>query len=409
VKIIILSHAYVVPSNRRVCERLAELYPETRVTVIVPSRWVTDRYGPSLTYSAEGEHHNNSEVLPLPLSKGHFQRYVGLSRALKEREPDIFYVAQERYGWSTLWALSTCKLILPQAITIGASTVNIEYRLKWLHHVAKERLFFKLCDSIIAMNSEAADLLKQHGYRKPTMVRHEVGADEEKWRPPEQPLPSKPFVIGYVGTLSKEKGVDDLIRAAANLRGDWRLNLIGDGPERKDLEGLVQDLRLSDRVDFAGYCPRETVMQRMPALHVLVLPSRTTPTWKEQFGLVLVEAMLSGVAVIGSDSGAIPEVIGDGGLIFPEGNIPALADRLQQLLDDPARLRELAGRGRQRALNHYSTTALATQFYSFCVELLSSHHRNKDAHSSDRSPCPPARRPGNLWPGYWAVAEAARP
>jgi glycosyltransferase involved in cell wall biosynthesis len=85
----------------------------------------------------------------------------------------------------------------------------------------------------------------------------------------------------------------------------------------------------------------------------------TRRNWKEQFGRVLVEAMASGVPVIGSDSGAIPGVIGDAGLVVPEGDVAALHGALCRLRDDPHLRRELAQRGRQRALAHFTHQQIA--------------------------------------------------
>src|SRR4029077_20714900 len=84
-------------------------------------------------------------------------------------------------------------------------------------------------------------------------------------------------------------------------------------------------------------------------MDVLVLPSRTTPTWAEQFGRVLVEALWCGVPVIGSDSGAIPVVVNTtgGGLLSPEGAVAALANALFELRADPAVREALAGKGRE--------------------------------------------------------------
>ncbi len=89
-------------------------------------------------------------------------------------------------------------------------------------------------------------------------------------------------------------------------------------------------------------------------LDVLALPSRSTPTWKEQFGRVLIEAMSCGVPVVGSSSGEIARVIGEGGLIYPEGDIAALAAALRRLADDPACGAALGQRGRKRVLEHYT-------------------------------------------------------
>jgi glycosyltransferase involved in cell wall biosynthesis len=94
---------------------------------------------------------------------------------------------------------------------------------------------------------------------------------------------------------------------------------------------------------------------------VLAGPSLTLPNWKEQFGRMLVEAMACEVPVVGSDSGEIPQVIGDGGLVVPEGNVEALRGALQQLHDSQNLRRSLGRAGRQRVLAHYTQRAIASQ------------------------------------------------
>ena len=96
-------------------------------------------------------------------------------------------------------------------------------------------------------------------------------------------------------------------------------------------------------------------------LDVVVLPSHSTPTWKEQFGRVIIEALWCGVPVIGSDSGEIPWVIGltGGGLVFPEGDVGALAARLAELRASPELRRQLADTGRQ-AVERLFTVPAAT-------------------------------------------------
>jgi glycosyltransferase involved in cell wall biosynthesis len=95
---------------------------------------------------------------------------------------------------------------------------------------------------------------------------------------------------------------------------------------------------------------------------VLALPSRTTTTWVEQFGRVLVESMSCGVPVVGSDSGEIPWVINStgGGLVVPEGDVVALRDALVRLRDSPALRRELADRGGRSAREQFSVAAVAS-------------------------------------------------
>ena len=90
-------------------------------------------------------------------------------------------------------------------------------------------------------------------------------------------------------------------------------------------------------------------------------PSRSRPNWVEQFGRVLVEAMACGVAVVGSDCGEIPHVIGEAGLIFAEGDVEALRGHLARLQSDAALRAELARRGRQRVLERFTQARVAEE------------------------------------------------
>jgi glycosyltransferase involved in cell wall biosynthesis len=110
---------------------------------------------------------------------------------------------------------------------------------------------------------------------------------------------------------------------------------------------------------------------------VLVLPSRTIPgKWKEQFGRVLVEAMASGCVPIGSDSGAIPSVIGAGGLIFPEGDVAALARRLTSVASGRDMLAALRSRALERANERYSWRAVAQVLWTTLQHVLSIPQRS---------------------------------
>jgi glycosyltransferase involved in cell wall biosynthesis len=150
-----------------------------------------------------------------------------------------------------------------------------------------------------------------------------------------------------------------LLDTVASLGGDWRLRLVGNGPLADALAGRAAAHGLDQRVSIEAGVPSLQVPEKMRALDVLVLPSLTRPNWKEQFGRVLIEAMACGVAVVGSDSGEIPNVIGDAGLIVPEGDVAALADALRRLAADLELRRTLGRRGRERALAYFTQAEVA--------------------------------------------------
>ena len=108
----------------------------------------------------------------------------------------------------------------------------------------------------------------------------------------------------------------------------------------------------------------------MNCMDAFVLPSVTTPVLKEQFGKVLVEAMACEVPVIGSSSGAIPEVIGDAGLVFREGDVDDLVDKLNTLANKPVFRQELAKKGKSRVLDNFTWQKFAENTYSVFKEVL---------------------------------------
>ena len=154
-----------------------------------------------------------------------------------------------------------------------------------------------------------------------------------------------------------------LITALSKLDGNWCAELIGSGPAQPRLIELAQRLGLSERVHFQPWRPSSQIADFYRSLDVLVLPSRSKPNWIEQFGRALTEAMACGVPVIGSMCGEIPNVIGNAGLIFPEGDANALRDRLHALLNQPDLRVDLSQRGRQRVLDHFTQAQIARRTY----------------------------------------------
>ncbi|HTW94427.1 MAG TPA: glycosyltransferase family 4 protein, partial [Tepidisphaeraceae bacterium] len=179
------------------------------------------------------------------------------------------------------------------------------------------------------------------------------------------------FVIGYAGRLVPEKGVIDLIDALKFCPDSVQLLFIGDGPSRGELESRGRALGVQNRIRFMPAQPAEKLPPLINALSVLALPSRTTPSWKEQFGRVIIEAHACGTPVIGSDSGAIPDVVGGGGLIVPEASPAALAAAIRTLLADPAQCRRLGAIGFKQVQTSCNWPRVAQRMYEIYQSLLS--------------------------------------
>ncbi|MBE7492506.1 MAG: glycosyltransferase [Planctomycetes bacterium] len=165
-----------------------------------------------------------------------------------------------------------------------------------------------------------------------------------------------PASIGLlvVGRLIDYKGQDVALRALKLLRdggGDWRLMLVGDGPARAGLEELARSLGVAGHVEFAGVLPQPEVAERMRRADILLVPSGIGATgWQETFCLAALEGMCTGLAVVATRTGALPDTIGDAGPLVPHGDARALADAVAGLVsrDTPrsAAARSLASASR---------------------------------------------------------------
>jgi len=183
------------------------------------------------------------------------------------------------------------------------------------------------------------------------------GFDEKRFKP--VPHENEVPQLVCVCRLVPAKGLDILFRACAELkkRGyDYVLHIIGDGPFRKELETLAQDLGIYNETIFYGYTlhPEEFV----PFFDIFVLPSRA-----EAFGSVFAEAALSCLALVGTDVGGIPEQIEDGvnGLLVPVEDYLALSEALEKLISDPSYRYELARSAWEKAKSHYSLTHVVNE------------------------------------------------
>ena len=334
---------------------------------LVPPYWREGRGGTRL----ERLHNRGYRLETTAIrANGHFHlhHFPELGAALRDFRPDVLHVDEEPYNlaaWQALWLgrRAACR-------TVFFCWQNILRRYPPPFSFG-ERYVLRGADHAIAGTTGAADVLCAKGYRGPMSVIPQFGIDPQLFRPGEDKSP-RPFTIGYFGRLVAEKGLHSLLHALARLDSDSHLLAVGDGPLRPQLETMVGQLHLYGRVRLEAAQPSSAMPAQYGRIDALVLPSLTRRNWKEQFGRVLVEAMASGVPVVGSDSGAIPDVIDDAGLIFPEGDAAALAGQLRRLQRDDGLRRHLAQRGRERALQHYTHAGVAEATVAVYRELTAS-------------------------------------
>jgi glycosyltransferase involved in cell wall biosynthesis len=349
----------------------------------------------------------------------YLQRYAdALGPLLCETRPDIVNIWQEPWSLVCTQAVRLTRRLCPQAKILVETEQNVYKRLPPPFQQF-QNYTLRHADFLIGRSQEALEVARRKGYTGPSrVVPNAVDCDlfrpmtkDEGRRTNDEELPTNaegpttsaeeptakdqrtttratllnatafptkregtsgppPFLVGYIGRLVSEKGLADLLDALALLPEDFRLALIGSGPMRSELEARSFQLGVAERVHFVGELEYTALPFSMNALDALALPSRTTPRWKEQFGRVLIEAGACGIPVLGSNSGAIPEVVADAGLLFPEGDARALADALLTLRDNPTLRAQLGERGRYRAETLFSWQAVAAQMYLIYGEIL---------------------------------------
>lgn len=377
-KILLISHN---------CQSLTEGLPKAQfigetqgveLRVLVPNRW--NFYGvprfPETPLNPSFKRQIGHVMWPWAgPAQSYLHWYPELGRLLRRFQPDVIDLWQE--PWSLVSA-QTCFLrnhLLPKAKIISETEQNIDKTLPPPFE-AFRNYTLRNADFLVGRSQEAIDHVRRKGYDGAARVVPNA-VDTALFGPPSterresvrRELGWKGFVAGYCGRIVPEKGLVDMLDALPLLPPEVMLAFIGDGEHRAQLQARAALLGLEKRVSFLDARRMEDLPPVMAALDALVLPSRTTPTWKEQFGRVIVEAGACGVPVVGSDSGAIPEVVGDAGLIFPEGDAPALARALAKLHSEPNVAKQLGETGLRRAHETFSWQRIAEQMTQIYREI----------------------------------------
>lgn len=350
-RLLVVSHPAVLGVNQTIYRELAGR--GWQVSLVVPSRWRSEySHEPILPVALSGLQqalHPVRVVLP-----GRPQRHLYLTRCralIRRLGVEVAFLEAEPYSLpAAQWRPALKALGVPFGVQCYENVDRpLPAPVRWLRtRVLRDAAF------VAARSDTAARLARSWGAR-----------GEVSFAPPAVPTwervpeaPPHPFTVGYAGRLVASKGLEDLLAAVRRLDGPVELLMIGEGELRSQLEGQPIP---GSRVRVLDGLSHEQMPTGYAQLDVLVLPSHTTPTWKEQFGRVITEALWCGVPVVGSDSGEIPWLIEltGGGLVFSEGNVGMLAESLAKLQEDRELRSRLADAGRA-AVERLFTVSAAT-------------------------------------------------
>jgi len=302
-----------------------------------------------------------------------------IARLIEETRPDIAHIHNlhahlttsilsplKKAGIPIVWTLHDYKLVCPNSDLLSGEEICERCIPNRFHNIVLRRckkgslgasfvaMLIALYDRLTRVPGRVDRFIAPSRFLENKLIEAGFDPGKIRWLPnfveaeSRDAVPEGDYFL-YFGRLSREKGIDILIRAAARL-GRGRLRILGDGPERPALERLAAEQGAAD-IEFLGRRSGEELRQILCGAQFAVLPSR----WYENLPFSVMEAFASGKPVVASDLGGIPEMVDDGvnGFLFPSGDEEALADRIATLLDSPGLREEMGRKGREKAIELY--------------------------------------------------------
>jgi len=373
-RLLTIGHSYVVAGNRRLAHEMAVQGSERwDVTAVAPKRF----RGDMREIAAEPIDGEASTLRTASIRfdrSPHLMWYVNHRDIL--REPwDVVHCWEEPF---VLSAAQIAKAAPARSAFVVSSFQNIDKRYPWPLS-AFERSVLHRAAGWIAFGETVHETLmaRAGGYRdKPSRVIP-PGVDTAAFAPD----PDAGFevrrqlqwsddvpVVGFTGRFVAEKGVLMLADALKAIATPWRALFVGAGPLEADLKSFASEH--PDQVRVVTGVAHGEMPRWLNAMSMLCAPSQTTATWREQFGRMSIEAMACGVPVIASESGEIPHVVGDAGLLVGERDRAAWTQTIRRVLRDATVRCDLGRRGRARVEQRFAWPVVARQHLEFFESLV---------------------------------------
>ncbi|MBT3985304.1 glycosyltransferase family 4 protein [archaeon] len=375
-KVLIIARTYIDP-NTGLHEQLDILskYKNIDLHLLVPSKYERTLKTFSINRKTFANKNYTAHLTNLIFLKKESALFFfsPLLKYLLNINPDVIHVEEEPYSLFSFQLMTLTKIFLPKTKIITFSWENIYYKKRPFPLSFFENFSLNAADYALPGNQDALNILRKKGFKKPMKIvpRYGINLNYFKKTPIKKlksKLKLKGKIIGFIGRLVVDKGIDTLMKAASLLDQEYTLVIIGRGPEKKNLIKYAKKLGILDNIRFIDTVEYSSIPQYMSTFDAFVLPSRSMPKWKEQFGHVIIEAMACEIPVIGSDSGEIPHVIAKAGLVFKENDYTELHDKLKTSFK-PNIKKSLIKKGLKR-VKDFSQEKTMQQFYETYKEVL---------------------------------------
>lgn len=361
IRLLVVGHTYAMSYAQHKFVAMKRIRHSLQLRFVVPLSWK------HLDHLYQGDRLPDISpaelaYLPFYLASSHMTYVVHpgkLYKELKTFNPTHILIEEDPHSAIGIEMATVIRVCCPDAHVSFFIWDNINRRHRGLRrHVKSAATHWALgrADLVICGNERARELLADKGYAGASCVLPQLAVEPALYKPCNAQVET-PTIL-FVGRLVPEKGLFILFDALLSLLDlRWQLLVVGDGPLRGELENRAE-FKLCGRVRFLGAVRQDAVPPILSAAHILVLPSISTPTWQEQFGYVLVQAMMSSLAVIATRSGAIPEVVGDAAVLVDEDDVASLGNAIRAIVVDPVKRMTLGKLAYERACERYSPSVV---------------------------------------------------
>lgn len=402
-KIVLINHTFQINYFSRRWQLFAQQHPNVDVTLLAPAKyeWYANKvysYGKSNVLEGKEREDGNFHTRLFRIKN---KKYIGwvspdFKNLFLEIKPDIIYNIGTHTQASLKQIIDIAKYYLPQTKVIAFSmrgpALNIKISkskcspLKWvarrlMYAYKKHQLSYINChcDAFFCHYPDAVECFRQEGYNGPIYMQTQVGVNTEWFHPNETARKEirekynlgNSYVFGSATRLNTSKGIDDIVKALP-IHGNWKYLMMGAGSEddTERLKKLVAERNLEDKIIMTGFVDWYDMTKYWNAIDCALHLPRTTESWEETFSLSVVQAMVTGKPIIGSDSGSVPYQIGSDGMIVPEQNIEVLREKIEWVLSHQKEATEIGRKMQKRAENCFSIQHLNDMFYHTLLDIL---------------------------------------
>lgn len=397
-KIIIINHSFQKPEFYKRWKVLAEQHRDLDVTLLAPMEWEWGKEK-QLTYG----HIDNVKGNPVDTANFHIhlidtkRDWMGewsskrLEEEIRTINPEITYFIGGHTAAPLMkiidirkkYHMDNMKVI---AFSMRGHTPTIDFKKseyglkKYVNTLGKQlilgprlRKFNRYCDAVFCHYPDALEAFKNDGYNGPIYMQTQVGVDPDIFGPNQDSRKKirekynlgDAFVFGSASRFHYSKGLSEIIKALP-AEGNWKYLMMGWGrnDEVEIIKKQIAERGFQNKIILTGYIENWLDMaEHWNALDCAVHTPLTTLRWEETFSLALVQAMITGLPVIGSNSGSVPYQIGTEGIIVPEGDIGALQEQMLEMMNLPEDRKRIGTAMRKRAMESFNIYHLNELFY----------------------------------------------